>query len=231
MKKLGIAGVVGLMVAAFSISVAVQGFEPLPLDAAFGVRMVEKLAESAIVGLVESMNVMTATANMRTGEWSQMEDLVAQFEESELSYNAWFLKPDGSYYKVGSGLASANLSDRAYFSKVMGGEATLGDLVVSRSTGRKSMILTAPIFNGPSVIGALGVTLYLDDFSVYLSDALNLAEGISFYAYDQDDLVICVHPDASLLLEADSASGIQMAAGGHELSDLLGWGFVLGTTL
>lgn len=230
MKKLGVAGVIALMVVSFVVGIAVHGQESVSLDAAFGVRMIEKLTESAISALVDGMNVMTATANMRTGDWDQMEDLLAQFEESELSYNAWFLKTDGSYYKVGTGLASANLSDRDYFPTVMGGNATLGDLVVSRSTGRKSMILTAPVFNGPSVIGALGVTLYLDDFSAYLASKLNLPEGLSFYGYDKNAMVICVHPDASLLLEPEASSGISMAAGGHEISDLLGWGFILGTT-
>ena len=230
MKKLGIAVTFGLLLIIGIVGSVAQAQESLYLDAPFGVRMIKQLAEAYIGGLIDAMHVMTATANMRTGDWEQMRDLLAQFEESELPYNAWFLKPDGSYYKVEGGLASANLSDRAYFAKVMAGETTLGDLVVSRSTGRKSMVLTAPIYNGPTVIGALGVTLYLDDFSYLLEDKLRLPTGVSFYGYRIEDPVVCVHPDSALLLEPVASAGITLATGGLEVSDFLGWAFILGTS-
>lgn len=227
MSKLGIVCVVGMLLAVGSIGGGAQ--EDFSLSAEFGVRAIAELAETQLRGLIDAMHVMTATANLRTGDWDQMEGLLAQFEESELSYDAWFLQTDGSYYKVGTGLASANLSDRAYFARVMVGETTLGDLVVSRSTGLKSMVLTAPIINGPSVIGALGVTLYLDGFSALLIDQLQLSDGMGFYAYDEADSVICVHADPHLLLEPLASAGIAMAPGGLLVSDYLGWVFVLGT--
>jgi hypothetical protein len=229
MKKLKIAGVFGLLLVMGIAGVVAQAQEDLSLDVAFGVRVIARLAEAYIGGLVDAMHVMTATANLRTGDWDQMQGLLAQFQESELSYDAWFLKPDGTYYKVESGLASANLSDRGYFAKVMAGETTQNDLVVSRSTGRKSMVLTAPIFNGPTVIGALGVTLYLDDFSAFLADKVRLPESVRFYGYDTDDLVICVHSNPDLLLEPESSSGITLARGGIQISTAIGWTFVLGT--
>ena len=89
--------------------------------------------------------------------------------------------PMAPYYKVAAGLTGINLSDRAYFARVMAGETTFDDLVVSRSTGRKSLVLTAPILADSSIIGALGVTLYLDDFSQLLSDALDLPHDVAFY--------------------------------------------------
>jgi hypothetical protein len=92
------------------------------------------------------MHVLTATANLRTGDWDQTEELLALFQDSELSYDAWFLIRDGTYFKSGSGPASANLSDRAYFARVMAGETILDDLAVSQSTGRRSMAMTSPVF-------------------------------------------------------------------------------------
>ena len=229
MKNLRIAGVFGLAIVMCSVGVVAQAQEDFTLNAAFGVRVIARLAEAHVGGLIDAMHTMTATADMRTGDWDQMEDLLAQFQESVLSYDAWFLKLDGSYYKVGTGLASANLSDRAYFARVMAGETTASDLVVSRSTGRKSMVLTAPIFNGPSVIGALGVTLYLDDFSALLHDELALPDGVDFYAYQEESSVICVHADSSLLLEPIASAGTVLAPQGLEVSDTLGWVFILGT--
>jgi hypothetical protein len=229
MKKLGIAGMLGLVFVMGVAGMMVQAQASFCLDAPFGVRAIRLLAESHISGLIESMHVVAATADLRTGNWEQMKGLLAQFEESELSYNAWFLKPDGTYYKVETGLQSANLSDRDYYARVMAGETTLGDLLVSRSTGRKSMILTAPIYNGPSVIGALGVTLYLDDFSAFLNNRLNLPAGVGFYAYRNEDPAISLHANSDLLLEPPAAAGITLAPGGVEVSDFLGWTFLLGT--
>ena len=229
MKQLRIAGWIGLLLVMIMAGDVVQAQDDFHLDAPFGVRAIKLLAEGYIKGLIDSMHVMTASANLQTGDWNQMETLLAQFEESELSYNAWFLMTDGSYYKVGSGLATSNLSDRDYYTQVMAGETTLGDLLVSRSTGRKSMILTAPIYNGPSVIGALGVTLYLDDFSTLLNDQLLLPEGVGFYAYRNEDPTICMHANSDLLLEPLALAGINLAPGGIVVSDFLGWTFLLGT--
>ena len=232
MKNLGIVSAFGLLLVVSIVGLTAQAQDEFHLDAPFGVRMIAQLSEAYIGGLIDAMHDMTATADLRTGDWDRMRDLLAQFEESEeseLSYNAWFLKSDGSYFKVEPGLISANLSDRAYFPKVMAGETTIGDLVVSRSTGRKSMILTAPIFNGPTVIAALGVTLYLDDFSRFLEDKLQLPEGVSFFAYRTEDLIICSHPNSDLLFEPFTSAGIKLVPGGSVVSDLLGWTFILGT--
>jgi len=229
MKKMGVAGAFGLLLVMSIAGLTAQAQDDFCLDAPFSVHMIGQLAEAYIGGLIDAMHVMTATANLKTRDWEQMRDLLAQFELSELSYDAWFLKLDGSYYKVETGLASANLSDRAYFPRVMAGETTYGDLVISRSTGRKSMVLTAPIFNGPTIVGALGVTLYLDDFSRFLEDKLQLPEGVSFFAYRTEDPIICVHPNSSLLLEPFTSAGIALVPGGAEISDFFGWTFILGT--
>ncbi len=229
MNRLCIAGLLGVLTLVAAIGMGTVAQDDFNLNAPFGVRAIRLLAERSVVGLIESMHVMTATANLRTGDWEQMKDLLAQFEQSELTYDAWFLKPDGSYYKVETGLASANLSDREYFAQVMKGEITVGDLVVSRSTGRKSMILTAPILNGPTVIGALGVTLYLDDFSAFLNSQLLLPYEVAFYAYSNAESIICIHENPSLLLESANSSGIHLASGGIDISSFLGWTFVLGT--
>ena len=202
--------------------------EPDAFDGAFGVRSVAVLAETYVKCLIDAMHVMTATDEMKSGDWTRMKPLLAQFEESELSYNAWFLRPDGSYYKVATDLATANLADRTYFPRVMSGETTLGDLVLSRSTGRKSMVLTAPVDVGGQIIGALGVTLYLDDFSNLLNSKLQFPAGISFYAHNEIG-EISLHTNPARLLEPIASAAVQLMPGGLEVTEFLGWTFVLGT--
>ena len=90
------------------------------------------------------------------------------------------------------------------------------------------MVLTAPISNGTTVIGALGVTLYLDDFSAMLEDLLRLPTGLEVYAAQTSTGLICMHADPSLLLEPGASAGISPVAGGVQISDSLGWTSILG---
>jgi len=204
-------------------------FEPLAFDASFAVRTIAALTEAYIGGLGESMRALASTAELRGADWEGMRDLLCAFEDSMLPYDAWFLLPDGSYYKPDSGLQSGNLSDRGYFARVMAGEATIGDLVHSRSTGRKSMVLTVPIEQGEAVVGALGVTLYLEEFCLLLADRLRLPMEVGFYASNADR-VLALHSDPSRLLEPESEAGIATAQGGIHVSSQLEWVFFLGTT-
>lgn len=216
-----------IVVLGFAVIGCAQGTD-LCLNASQGVAAAASLADTLIAGLRDAMQTMTSTSELQSGVWETMRPLLGQFESSTLlTYNAWFLRPDGTYYKVATGLASANLSDRGYFAPVMAGEATMGDLVVSRSTGLKSMILTAPIEKDGAVIGALGVTLYLAEFSELLLNSLPLPDGVGLYAASADGR-ITVHQDPALLLEGEALAGIAFAPGGLEISDLLGWTFVLG---
>jgi hypothetical protein len=222
MKKMRMIGVVGVALLIGSLSAGASWLDP-----AVGVSAAAALVEAHVSWLLDSMHVVTAANELKSGDWETMKSLLGQFEESTVSYNAWFLKPDGSYYKVATGLASANLSDRAYFAKVMAGETTLGDLVVSRSTGRKSMVLTAPIEIGGVVIGALGVTLYLDDFVALIVDSLDLPADLVLYAYDASGQM-ALHSDVELLLEDVSSAGVDSESAVSTVSELLGWTFVLG---
>ena len=218
-----------ILVLGLSAMGCAQGAD-LCLDAAYGAGAVATLADTLVGGLMDAMQTMTATSELRSGVWETMKPLIGQFEMStRLTYNAWFLRPDGTYFKVATGLASANLSDRSYFAPVMAGEATMGDLVVSRSTGRKSMILTSPIERDGQIIGALGVTLYLAEFSERLLGCLALPEGVGLYAASSDGR-ITVHANPEILMEEEARSGIESAPGGLKTSEVLGWTFILGWT-
>jgi methyl-accepting chemotaxis protein len=150
MKGLSIICLAGLVLALGAVGGLAQGDE-LCLNAAFGVAAVATLAETYVDGLMNAMYTLTATAELRTGDWETMRTLIEKFEQSSpVSCSGWFLRPDGTYYKVITGLVNANLSDRA---------------------------------------------------------------------------------DPSLLLEQQSLCTITAAQGGIQISEVIGWTFVLGTSL
>lgn len=164
------------------------------------------LTDNHIQSLVNTMQVLALTDEVKAGRWEGMQGLLTRFSQDQIPALVWFALPDGSYYAVGVGKASGNLSDRVYFPKVMAGTATVGDLVVSKATGKMSMIATVPVKNGGQVIGALGVSVYLDDFSKILVQELQLPDNMVFYAVN-DQGYIALHSDTQWLMQKASDLG------------------------
>ena len=227
MKKtslfLGICLALPLLVAACG-----QGTGPaVQVSGEVGVSSAVALTEARIDGVVGSMDVMAVTDEVVSAEWDSMVNILTEFEETSISLVAWFALPDGSYYTVDAGKVSANLSDRAYFPKVMAGETVIGDLVVSKSTGRDVMVAVVPVMRGGDVIGALGVSVYLDELSQLIADDMELPDDMVLYAVNGDGL-IALHTDANLIMEDSSALGGGPEQAVSKVSSLLEWTFTLG---
>lgn len=204
------------------------GTEPaVTIRAEVGVSALVALTEARIEGLVNSMQVMATTEEVKTGDWEGMKATLTKFQEVSIPLTAWFALPDGSYYTVDAGLAAANIADRPYFPKVMAGEVTIGDLVVSKSTGRKAMVITVPVDSSGKVIGALGASVFLDGLSQRLVEDLALPDDMVFYAAN-DAGKIALHSNPDLVLEDVSALGAAPERVVSKASFLLGWTFSLG---
>jgi hypothetical protein len=130
-----------------------------------------------------------------------MVPLLTKFNEVQILAAVFYALPDGSYYTVEKGKTDQNIKDRAYFPKVMAGMPTLGDLVVSRSTGKKVMVATVPVKPGGSVIGVLGVSIDLDKLSTLLSHEMQLPPNMVLYAIDGKRGVTALHSVTRLILE------------------------------
>ena len=205
----------------------IAGFESeQKIDTEMGVSAAVALTEARVEGLVTSMQVMALTDEVKSADWAVMEPLLAEFEDNSIPLVAWFALPDGSYYTVDAGLASGNLSDREYFPKVMEGETVIGDLIVSKSTGKESTVATVPVKDGNDVIiGALGVSIYLDELSQSIVTDLGLSDDMVFYAVNADD-VIALHSDSEMIM--GNVSQPDLCDSESATSSLLGWTFYLG---
>lgn len=205
-----------------------QGTGPaVQVNGEVGVSAAVALTEARIDGVVGSMDVMAVTDEVVSAEWDSMVNILTEFEETSIPLVAWFALPDGSYYTVDAGKVSANIFDRAYFPKVMAGETVIGDLVVSKSTGRDVMVAVVPVMSGGDVIGALGVSVYLDQLSQLIADDMELPDDMVLYAVNGDGL-IALHTDANLIMEDSSALGGGPEQAVSKVSSLLGWTFTLG---
>ena len=196
------------------------------IDGKVGVSAAVALTEARVEGLVGTMEVMALTDEVQSADWDNMVDMLTKFELSNIPLLAWFALPDGSYYTVDAGLASGNLSDRPYFPRVMAGEVVIGDLLVSKATGVKSMMATVPVKDNGEVVGALGVSVFLEQLSQLTAADLQLSDDMVLYAVNGDG-VIALHTDTALIMENSSALDIPEQAV-SQTSTLLGWTFTLG---
>lgn len=142
---------------------------------------VSTLADAYLQQTLQTLEVLARTSEIRSGEWKEMEELVRSSVPSVLPQIIWFVRPDGVYYTSTGGLADQKLNDRSYFQKLMSGNAVVGDLVVSKATGRKSVIIATPVSVHDNIIGGVGASIFVDDLSRVINQSLNLPPNALFY--------------------------------------------------
>jgi hypothetical protein len=165
------------------------------------------LGEGQMEDVVRGLTIMAATAEAQSGKWEEMKGLLTEFSGSGIKAAAvWFARPDGSYYTAQMGLTGQNLKDRPYFARLMAGRIVAGDLVISKSTMKRTAIAAVPIRRGGRVIGALGASLSVEELSRALDRQMSLPKGMIFYALDSGGRT-SLHRDLRLLFEYPSDVG------------------------
>jgi hypothetical protein len=71
----------------------------------------------------------------------------------------------------------------------MNGHSMTGDLVYSTATGKKSVIVAVPVKRDGKVVGGLGASVFLDDISQGIDDALALPNNLIYFALAPDGTV------------------------------------------
>jgi C4-dicarboxylate-specific signal transduction histidine kinase len=188
LRLLGLGLVFGVSATAFGTPTAPAANETEPAERKVDVRVllsaVGALADHHLKCLADALAVAAQGQEVRSLEWERIRPLLAVVQERFGPATVWWAKPDGSYFNVEKGLIDANLKDRPYFPKLMAGEASVGELVVSRSTGGNTVIAAVPVIEEGRVVGALGASLSLDALAQRLRQAAPLPEGFVFYALD-----------------------------------------------
>ncbi len=228
------------------------GARHVRVDATVAVRAVMGLTDACLTDSARSLWLLTLTEEVKSGDWGRMKDILADYQHRDVEAAVWFARPDGSYYTVDKGLTDQNLRDRPYFPKAMAGQATLGDLVVGKSTGKCVAVVTAPVRRGDAVVGVLGASLYLDKLSERIGNTLSLPDNIHFWASDPTGKIVAINRRterlfwdpthlnsptltqaiAEMLTRPQGSIGYDFQgkrfAGVYQKSPLTGWYFVLG---
>lgn len=166
------------------------------------------LTEQNIRTVEHELAVLSMTDEVKSADWENMRGIMQAYQNSDLPGIVWFVLPDGNYYTPEKGLVGRKLSERKYFPGLMSGQRMIGDLVFSRSTGKKSVIVTVPVNRDGVVVGGLGVSIFLDDLSQRIDDAMLLPDNLVFYALAPDGTTT-LNRDPRLNFEDPRQQGIE----------------------
>jgi len=181
-----------------------QGFS---LDARVVLNAYQALVEQELAGEILGLKALAATEEARSGRWARIKGPLAAFAEGEPDAAAVvFSRPDGSYFSVEKGLTGETLKDRGYFPGLMAGHDVEGVLVISKSTGKKAVIVATPIWAQGKVIGAFGVSTSVEKLAAQVDRQLGLPKGVVFYALDAQGRT-ALHRDSALMFEFPSELG------------------------
>ena len=169
------------------------------------------LGEGHVENVLHGLKIMSVTEEVQSGEWEKMREVLAEFGRRDIEAAVWFALPDGSYYSVEKGLTGLNLRDRQYFPRLMTGEEITGDLVISKTTGKRIAVVAVPIKKNGKIIGALGASLAVEDISRMLDEKMGLPENMFFYALDQKGQT-ALHRVSALLFAYPSDMGSKSLA-------------------
>ena len=194
------------------------------MDTKIGVSALVALADNHVSSYANALEALAMTHEVQSGNWEEMKGLLAQVEKAQVPGTMWFVLPDGSYYTVALDKTDKNLSDRAYFPGLMSGKKVLGNVVFSKSTGKKSLIAASPVVKDGNVIGGLGASIFLDDLSKTLTQEMGLPDNMIFYATTGTGEVVLHSDIPSIVLETPVLSQKVV----FETSPLTGWRFALG---
>ncbi len=150
------------------------------------------LVEEHAEGILRDLRIIAETSEARSGKEELYKPLLMRLTEN-LSTDAttWYALPDGSYFATDKdGMSDEKLKDRHYFPMLMSGKEVLGDLVVSKSTGHRSVIIAVPVVTNGTTVGAVGVSLRVRLLSELVDQHLDLPEDSYFYALERDTRIV-----------------------------------------
>lgn len=140
-------------------------------------------ADSFFVNTLGALELIASTPEAKNRDWNGIKRYLKQVEAG-LPGVYFFVLPDGNYYSVTQDYTNLNLSDRAYFKSLFAGNQVKGFPIYSRSSGKKSALMAVPIVVDNKVIGALGVSIFLDDLHARLNRDFALPPGYTWFVLD-----------------------------------------------
>ncbi|MEY4615349.1 MAG: hypothetical protein RJB66_309 [Pseudomonadota bacterium] len=167
---------------------------PITLEPQISVSTYMGLVEEYLAGVLRTVKTLTLTSEAKSASWQTIKPLLEQYgKDLRTDAAVWYVLPDGKYYSTETGgIAAQNLQDRDYFAALFEGNIIEGNLVISKSTGHRSIVVAAPVRSNGKVVAAIGVSVRARLLSQLVEDHMKLPKNTYFYAMN-DDAKISIH--------------------------------------
>jgi branched-chain amino acid transport system substrate-binding protein len=169
------------------------------VDGRIALHALMSLGDTHLRNVANTLTMVASTDAARSADWGRIKQPLTEAARLNVPAVHWFALPDGTYWTVQEGRASATLADRPYFPRLLAEQTVIGDLVVSRATGTSAAIVAVPV-RGPDgkVVGALGASVQLDSLSRQLRREMHLQPDQIFYTLDATPIV-GLHSDPGII--------------------------------
>ncbi|PIX53214.1 MAG: hypothetical protein COZ50_14310 [Zetaproteobacteria bacterium CG_4_10_14_3_um_filter_54_28] len=171
-----------LLVPQMGVAQAADAHNPAEENAQSLLAAFASYTDLRLLSIQQSLEILASTTAAKSLTWERVEPLLRGYQESDGGLIVWFARPDGIYFTVDKGKVEKKLSDRSYFPALISGEKIDGELVVSKSTGKRSVVVAVPVIEEGKVVGAIGASVILDTLAEQVSASLALPSNISFFA-------------------------------------------------
>jgi methyl-accepting chemotaxis protein len=199
----------GALLAAATAAGAAAGTGPatFSIDGHVVLQAYQALVEEHLTGVLRAIRALAATSDAQTGSWTSIRPALDRLSQ-DLTTDAtvWFAMPDGGYATTAAGPVGETLADRDYFPRLMAGRDVAGALVISKSTGHRSIIVATPVTKAGAIIAAIGVSLRADLVSQLVGERIKLPDDMSFYALDSKGQT-AIHQDPERMFQYPSEVG------------------------
>jgi len=145
--------------------------------------------DNLITENLSKLQIIASTREAIEGDWSELKKHLMMIP-NRLPGVWFYVRPDGNYYSLDKDLTGLNLRDRGYFASLFEGKPILGYPVFSRSSGKKSAVIAAPVWTDGKVNGALGASIYLDDLHHRVNADLDLGIDYTWFAVNSEGLTM-----------------------------------------
>lgn len=185
-KPLLLAFALGLVLVPLAADADAEGTDrDFAMDARVTLDAFRATVDARLEGMLALTRTLAATEEARSGDWARIRGPLAVLASHASEQAAvWYARPDGSYSTVEKGLTGESLRERAYFPELLAGREVVGALVISKSTGRRSVIVASPVMVDGKVSGAVGVSLDAAKLAATLDQAIRFPPDVVFYALD-----------------------------------------------
>lgn len=155
------------------------------LDARITLEAFRATIDARLQGVLTATRLLAATEEARSGDWARIRGpLGALATNLPEAAAVWYAKPDGSLFTVEKDATGETLRDRAYFPSLRAGQDVVGSLVISKSTGRRSVIVASPVITDGEMAGAVGVSLDAILLAASIDRAIRFPPDVVFYTLD-----------------------------------------------